>query len=238
MVSFKCIDTFRSFSTLDTRHTILSLKILKWSFFMKTKNLFSLSFLCSLLLLLSGCASYQARPLRSLIGSTNSQSKEQTVSFDYHIFSKSDCKRYLDRDAIGKGYQPIQISLTNNTNRYLRLTIDSFSIPIICPEEVAEKMHTSTMQRAASYGVGAVFLFPLIIPAVVDGIGSYQANQELDADFDQKAISNKIINPHSSINGLIFAPVEGFNPIFNFSVFDNETNERFVLSTSNQKLKI
>lgn len=203
---------------------------------MKSNNLIMLSFLCIAILSITGCAHYQAKPLKNLVIPT--QPKEQTVSFAYHIFSKSDCKRYLDRDVIGKGYQPIQIAITNNTNHCFRLSTDSFSIPIVGHEEVAEKVHTSTIKRATSYGVGALFLFPLIIPAVVDGVGSYQANQELDSDFDQKSMYDKIINPHSTINGLVFAPVEGFNPVFNFSIFDTETNERFVLSTTNPKLRV
>jgi len=205
---------------------------------MKPINFVVLSFLCVSLLGLAGCASYQARPLKSLINQSSSESKEQSVSFVSHTFTKSDCKRYLDRDVIAKGYQPIQLTITNNSNRHLRLAMDSFSMPIVFPEEVAEKVHTSTIKRATSYGIGALFIPILVIPAVVDGVGSSQANQKLDIDFDQKSMRDTVINPHSTINGLIFTPVEGFNPAFSFSVFDTKTNERFVFSTTSTQLKI
>jgi len=203
-----------------------------------SKNLIVLSCIGFSLLLLAGCAGYKARPLKRLLNLSNSESKESSLVFDFYVFTKNDCKNYLDRDVISKGYQPIQIALANNSNRRLRLSMDSFSMPIIDAEEVAQKVHTSTVKRAASYGVGALFIPILIIPAVVDGVGSSQANQKLDLDFDQKAMHDRIIEPYTTINGIIFTSVEGFKQEFSFSVFDAETNERFVLSTSKPKLTV
>ena len=57
---------------------------------------------------------------------------------------------------------------------------EGLSVPVCSPEEVADKCHTSTAGRATAYGVGALFLWPLAVPAIVDGVRSHEANVKLD----------------------------------------------------------
>ena len=87
-------------------------------------------------------------------------------------FSREDCERYLDRDVISEGYQPVQISILNNTDRKYYFSTGKISVPVAQPQEVAQTVHTSTVGRAVGYGVGALIVWPLLIPAIVDGIGS------------------------------------------------------------------
>ena len=73
-------------------------------------------FICALTvtMFLSGCASYNASPLNTLTtfvvqphGNKPVETKDLTVIAK--IFSKADCKKYLDRNVIKMGYQPIQL---------------------------------------------------------------------------------------------------------------------------------
>jgi hypothetical protein len=187
---------------------------------------------------LAGCAGYKARPLVKLNTGVRPGSKDTSVSFAYHVFDKRDCKQYLDRDVIEQGYQPIHITLTNNSSRRLNLDTDSFSVAVVSPDEIAKKVHTSTAARAAGYGIPGLFFWPLLIPAVIDSVNSAEANKQLDADFDQKTVHNQEIAPYSSINGLIFVPTENFTTAFDFSVIDVETGQRFVLSTNRVTLTV
>jgi hypothetical protein len=99
-------------------------------------------------------------------------------------FDKMDCKRYLDRDVIKKGYQPVQLFIQNNSDKNYLLSLNRLSLPYVRPEEVARTVHTSTMGRILGYGIpGIVIAWPLIIPAVVDGVKSSEANEALDKDF-------------------------------------------------------
>jgi hypothetical protein len=200
---------------------------------MKSFNIVALSLVGTSLLFISGCAKYQARPLSRLVIPLNPQNQEQTVTLAYRVFSKRDCLHYLDRDIIAKGYQPVHITIANNTNHAYNVCLDSFSIPCTDYQIVAQRVHTSTATRAASYGVGALFFFPLIIPAVVDGVGSSQANQQLDADFEHKSLTDQIINPFTTVSGLIFVPTKDFTRNFTISLADASNNERLVLASNN-----
>lgn len=195
---------------------------------MKLNHFLPLGFLSIALLTVVGCARYQAHPLDRLTIPANKQ--EDGVTLAYRVFSPRDCKRYLDRDVISKGYQPIHITITNSTNHAYDFSLSNLNLACIDPREVAEKVHTSTAKRVASYGVGSLFLPVLIIPAIVDGVGSSEANRQLDFDFENKALESQIIPPYATANGIIFTPVKNAHRNLVVTLVDTETGQRLVLS--------
>ena len=60
------------------------------------------------LILISGCANYRPKSrltaLNTNIAVSEGIKNKSNISFEYHIFDKCDCKKYLDRDVIGKGF--------------------------------------------------------------------------------------------------------------------------------------
>ena len=198
---------------------------------MKIRNFLNLSLVVSSLFL-GGCARYDVQPLHKLLSVSTNQD-EGVVSFSYKIFDRNDCKRFLDRNVLAAGYQPIQITIVNNSDSSVEFSKTRFSLPYVSAEEIAHKVHTSTLARASSYGVGALFLWPLAIPAVVDGVMSSEANSKLDGDFARKELQDQIINPHSSIDGLIFVSSGSIVSEFSFTLIDAISKERIELSTSN-----
>ncbi len=197
-------------------------------------------FLVSILSLLglAGCAKYKARPLNKLRTNMGQKHEHQCICFNHKAFDHADCKRYLDRDVIKEGYQPVQIEITNNTDRCLKISPASFPFPIATPESIARLVHTDTVARAVGYGVVGFFCWPFIIPAIVDGIGSAEANEALDDDFADKSLTTHVIQPYSSINGLIFVPRRDYQDDFSFTVVDAQNNQKFTLSPAKSQLKI
>src|ERR1700722_1480979 len=119
--------------------------------------------------LLTGCASYNATSLRALSSDavfSSSVEQKKDIIVVGKAFNKADCKRYLDRDVLAEGYQPVQLYIENNSEKDYVFSLSKISIPFARPEEVAEKVHTSTVGRAVGYGVGALFIWPLAIPAI------------------------------------------------------------------------
>lgn len=199
---------------------------------------------------LSGCARYAARPLGRLSvidytmhsgGVSQEQSQrsvEPYVSFAYRALSAFDCKQYLDRDVIAAGYQPIHVTITNQSKRYLYFSLSSLNVVTVNPSSVALSVHTSTAKRVIGYGIAGLFVWPFLIAAAVDGTGSEKANKELDLDFEAKALRDQVIlKPHEILNGLIFVPVDEYDQTLSFSLVDQATHERFVL-TSKQRFLV
>lgn len=179
---------------------------------------------CSLALLY-GCASYHASPLTSLQSEIipTSEAQKQDLVVIAKTFNRADCKRYFDRDVIAEGYRPIQLFIQNNSNQKYAFSLNRISLSCARPEEVARTVHTSTVGRAVGYGVGALFVWPLAIPAVVDGIGSAKANDSLDCDFSSKAAVDQTIQPHSYMNKILFVAENEYRSNFKIELVDQDS---------------
>lgn len=194
--------------------------------------------LATLLSFLSGCASYSATALSSLsseafcYGSSATQNKD--VIIVAKAFNKTDCKRFLDRNVMSKGYQPIQLYIQNNSDKNYLFSLSRISLPHVSPQEVAETVHTSTVGRALGYGVGGLILWPLVIPAVVDGMKSAEANDALDIDFHAKTAGDQIIARHSSFNKLIFVPRNAYTPSFHITLLEDTPDQPRTFSVTAQ----
>lgn len=198
--------------------------------------------LCAAVILsaLSGCAKYKPKSFLKNLSTpqVSKESKESTISLAYHIFDEDDCMFYLDRNLIAQEYQPVQITFTNNSDRYLNFSTASFTVPCESVQIVAEEAHTNTVGRAVGYGIAGLFIWPFIIPAIVDGLGSSKANRLLDRDFSRKALRDQIVPPHTTINGLIFVPNKSFKPDFSFRVADVKNNDQFTLGANRLHVKV
>jgi len=188
--------------------------------------IFPSSVIASAFIFLSGCASYNASSLNTLTSEAVFSSVEkQDLIVVAKTFDPSDCKRYLDRNVIAEGYQPVQLYIENNSDKDYIFSLNRISLPFVRSEEVAKKVHTSTVGRAVGYGVGALFLWPFAIPAIVDGIKSSEANQALDNDFSTKAASDQVISSHSYFNKLLFVPINDYQPNFRITLIEKDSKK-------------
>ena len=174
-----------------------------------------------------GCASYKPTPLPNLQPEFAPYSENiENVTLACKALSEGECKKYFDRDIIDKGYQPVQMTIINDTDNSILFHPDGVSLPVCPPEEVAKKCYTSTAGRATAYGVGALFLWPLAIPAIVDGAKSYEANTELNKDFGKRNIGQMEIIPHTTHNGVIFISSEEYQESFIVKLVNKETRQK------------
>lgn len=193
------------------------------------RNLTILSSICLSLLLITGCASYRASALNVLnseIISSPYSIKQGGIKIMAKAFDRVDCKRYLDRNVLKEGYQPIQLYIQNDSDKAYAFSLSRIDLPVARPEEVSKTVHTSTVGRVLAYGIPAFFLlWPLAIPATIDGIKSAKANNSLDADFLSKAARDQTIHSMSYLNKLIFVPLNDYRNTLTLVLIDAETNE-------------
>ena len=177
----------------------------------------------------NGCASYKAQTLPILQPDFAPYSKTvDGVTLSVKKFTAHDSKRYFDRDLIAKGFQPIQLTINNDTNKYIMFSAQGINLPTVPAQDVADEAHTSTTGRAAAYGVAGLFIWPLLIPAVVDGVGSSNANAKLDRDFDAKTAQQLVVQPYATHNGVIFIPTSEYNDAFRVILLDKEDRIKYV----------
>lgn len=172
------------------------------------------------LLLLSGCAKYNAISLPRLTSHADKSEnyKNKNVILEHKVFTKQDCATYLGRkNVLKKGFQPVQLTLTNTTDRSYTYSSSTLSLQTVPTELVAKKVKFSTAGRVVGYSAAAAACAaslaaiivcvpcscPLWVPliflpsgpatlsfsaaAIIDGIKSSKENKELMVDFNTKS---------------------------------------------------
>ncbi len=193
---------------------------------MKLNKVVVTSSVLALMLSLSSCAEYAASPLRIPFQEVvQSSQKNEGVSIISKAFTRQDCNLFLGRDILSEGYQPIQIYIQNDSDRSYIFSLNRITLPIARPEEVAELVHTSTVGRIVGYGAGSLVFWPLVVPAIVDGVMSSKANDALDNDFFAKAAKNQIVLQHSQLNAIIFVPIREYQASYTLTLIDQNSGQ-------------
>lgn len=188
----------------------------------------SLGFAIAGLILLPGCAGYQSDPLSSLTIKHTSD-KNGTVVFSHLAFTSNESIKYLGKDVLKAGYQPIQITIENNTNHNLIFSPNKISLPMVSADVVAKSVYDGTTGRAVGWGIAGLFIPIFLIPAIVDTCWSIDANKELDVDYQLKSPKEQIIKSGESLNGVVFVPFNKYRSSFTITLIDELTNEPVII---------
>lgn len=173
---------------------------------------------------LTSCASYRASTLTPLSETTTTS--KANISISAKAFNKADSKEYLGRDVLAKGYQPVQLYIQNNSNASYLFSLNRLGLSCARSEEVANRVHTSTVGRVVGYSAAAFFTCGLfVIPAIIDGIKSSNANESLDADFSAKTARDTVIGPYCHFNKILFVPVKDYNSSFKLTLVEQSSNK-------------
>lgn len=180
-------------------------------------------------LIIGGCAKYQAFSLDPLRPEFHASAiTVDSIGVCMETLDAVRSKRCFNKNLSKIGYQPIQFTVANGPGRYLTLNTSLINLSGADPSLVAERCHFSTAGRAAAYGVPGLIIWPLLIPAVVDGVGSSKANMQMDMDFNAKALKDQVILPHGSANGVLFVPTSEVTPDVVMRLVDRDSGDSFV----------
>lgn len=157
--------------------------------------------------LLSGCARYQVSnlPSNNVMDYAN-RCEEDGVSVAAKTFEAGEIKQIFSGNTLEKGYQPVYLIIDNRSpNAYHFDKRSSLNMRSTLAIEVAKACGFNTTGRATAYGVGGFFTFGLLwIPAVVDGVGSANANQRMQSDYAYKEIKDGRIVANELRDGIVF----------------------------------
>ena len=125
-------------------------------FFLNLLLMFNFSNIMSL-----GFTRYKTSALDINIVDKKLETKNPNICCEYKIFNKADCKKYLGRDQVlSKGYQPIQIKLTNNSDKPFRFSLNSFNLSCIPFYNFIEDVEFNTAKNFLYF----VLLSQIVIP--------------------------------------------------------------------------
>lgn len=155
--------------------------------------------------IVSGCASYRSARLPSSdVTSFSNYQDQDALKVAVKFFDARESKKLFGVKKLYQHYQPVYIAIDNRTTNSYEFKKRDLNKQCSPAEEVAQTCGFSTVGRATSYGVAGLFIWPLLIPAVVDGVGSSQANTKMEDDYMYKEIKDERIPPNGLLNGVVF----------------------------------
>lgn len=156
--------------------------------------------------------------------------KNKSLFFTHKVLTKNDCKKYFNsKKFLKKGYQPVYIKFTNNSEYNITLSISNFSFPCACFQDVANQLHRDGMARGVGFGFGALWFLPLLFPAFIQGLGANRYNIDMDIDFQAKALKNQIVPAYTAVEGVIFVYRHEWTKNFSLTVHTVDQKNSFTL---------
>lgn len=199
-------------------------------------NKFICIFMSSMILLTSfGYARYKSDSLKTVkISKKNNSITAEHITFDCQIFKAKECKKYFNsKSIIKKGYQPVYVSITNNSKQNIDISQEGFNFSVVSAQDVATSLHRNGAKRGVGFGIsGALLLFwPLLVVGIVQGCGAQDFNDTMDDDFKYKELNNQVVLPGQTVTGVVFARVHSFNKNFTWTVKNQNTEKSLILSS-------
>lgn len=190
----------------------------------KMKKLLSLVLV--LMFLLQGCASYRAARLPSSdVSSFANHQNQGGLKVVVKFFNARESKKSFGVGKLYRKFQPVYIAIDNRTKTAYEFKKRMLSKQTAPAEEVAKECGFNTVGRATAYGVAGLFFWPLLIPAVVDGVGSSQANVKMEDDYMYKEIKDDRIQPNGLLNGIVFLDKMKDGETLDIRLSNIDTNE-------------
>lgn len=157
--------------------------------------------------ILTGCASYSVAllPTKDVFNYPSRQvQKEVYVVAD--ILDAKETKQIFQFQLQQKNIQPVFVVIDNRSNQTYQFSKSDINKQLLSADQAADKCKFSTIGRATTYGIAGLFIWPFLIPAVVDGVGAHQANVKIEEDYMFKEIKDDRILPNGILNGVVFVP--------------------------------
>ena len=134
---------------------------------------------------------------------------DEGVHIRAKAYTAMESENYLNRDLIKKGYQPIQVTIQNNTQKTYFLSDQGIDLQTASSKAVASKVMRASIPRSIAYKVAGFFFWPFIIPGTIDTIKTFHSHAKMKKDYYAKSIKaeEETLAPYSLVNRVIFVKV-------------------------------
>jgi hypothetical protein len=140
-------------------------------------------------------------------------------------YTAQESKQYLKENLLSKGYQPVQISIQNNSAYPIGFGDLSVDLPFVSGSEVATQLLKDTIPRAIGFKVASFFFWPFLVPSTIDTFIVYKNQKKLRHDYAAKTVKayEEILPPYSTLTRVLFVKQSDYKPDFTVSLQDKET---------------
>jgi|GEM_PF-545152 len=146
--------------------------------------------------------------------------RSDTLHIVAKAYTPEESKKYLRKDLVSKGYQPVQITIQNNSANEFSLSSGSVDLPTAEPSKIASKMMHSAIPRSLALRAASLVFWPFIFPSTIDSIVTLKNYKLLKHDLQSKLVKKEVVAPYSIYNRVVFVPVSEFKGSFDVTLIE------------------
>lgn len=184
-----------------------------------------------MLLPLTGCmrqARYNyLKRFKSIEHAAHYSATKEGVRLYARAYSQEECLEVFNTDLIDKGFQPIQLSIYNETNDTYVIHPSYIEPHCISPMKVAQLLKKSLWLNCAPIGYLTYLFFPILIPFYIYPWGKrmHQKNKKIERYLANGSIvddSSFTIHPWVILHKFLFVRRDQFYPSFFVRLYNPE----------------
>lgn len=190
---------------------------------MKTKTkIFIISSLMGAFALFTPWNTYKASkwPTPATLNAEDTFLRSDSLQVVAKAYTPEESKKYLNRDLIAKGYQPIQITIQNNSANEFSLSSGSVDLPSAEPAAIATKMMHAAIPRSLAFRAASLVFWPFIFPSTIDTIATIKNYKMLKNDLKSKLVKKEVVASYSIYNRVVFVPVKEYKESFDVTLIE------------------
>ncbi|MES2345456.1 MAG: hypothetical protein V4494_05930 [Chlamydiota bacterium] len=157
---------------------------------------------------------------------------EKGIVVSYKTLSSAESRSYLSRDLLGHGYQPIHVTIQNNTADSYEISPENVSMPLASSREVVSEITKAALPRSIGFKVASLFFWPLMVPSTIDSIKTYATRKSLKKDFAAKVLKEEVLLPFSTMHRILFVSIDKYKNNFTITVVNHDSKKTHTFVTS------
>jgi hypothetical protein len=137
-------------------------------------------------------------------------------------YNPEESKLFLKRDLLSRGYQPVQITIENNSPSAYQLSLDEMKQKQVSPRELAMKVLQGSIPRAIGLKIASLIFWPFAIPSTIDSLRSIHTYNDLKKDYTAKQLKDETIAAYSTQHRILFLNKHDLKDPLTLILKDNE----------------
>lgn len=136
-----------------------------------------------------------------------------------------ESEKYFQNDLKDLGYQPVQVTIENQSQDPYQIEIDSINVEMATAKQVAKAAKRSSIPGSIGFKVAGFIFWPFSIAGAFHGLQSIKAYDQFKESLEVKMIKEETVAPYTIMNRVICIPVSSSIDYLEISFVNQSTLE-------------
>ncbi len=195
---------------------------------MKKRLILSLLGITGLFAVLTQGNPYKASAIPSLFFKGESFSDSAQIQIAAKAYNREETEEILHSDLQKWGYQPIQITVDNQSSESYTISPKNISLNSVSPKDVAKVVIKASIPRSIGLKAAGFIFWPFMIPSTIEGIHTLRSYNAMKKDLRAKSVKDETVAPYSVFHRLVFVKKEQYQDSFDITLVNQETQQESI----------